>query len=85
MRHTLLVIICLVITACGSDKDGPQGSVAAMCSLHQIQPVTVTYPDGQARKSSVYACSNGCGEFRFVNDESIRFNTCDYPAHIIDP
>lgn len=83
MKHAV-IIICFLVSACAPGKDEPQAEPVT-CKLHQLMPIQVTYPDGQVRKSSVYACSNGCGEFRSTDDESVRFNTCDYPAHVVPP
>ncbi len=85
MKHALFITIVIMLSACAPENKPGSQVEAVSCKLHTVFPVQATYPDGVSRKSSVYACSNGCGEYRYVNDESVRFNTCEFTPGVVQP
>ena len=71
-RFINILVFSLMLAACAKSDD----KAPVTCEM-QFSPETVTYPDGEARKSDVYRCSDGCVEYRFVNDPNVKFNTCE--------
>jgi hypothetical protein len=80
MRH-LLVLILLVLGACGKKHEPAQSTApAAPTCIADPGAEMIQYPDGITRKSIVVNCTYSSGEkciyASFVNDLAVTFTNC---------
>jgi len=75
--RTVLAVLLLSSIACAKNSE-------PVSCVQQAGAQQVAYPDGQARKSYVAHCSDGCQEFRAVETEGqsaaysqVSFNSCE--------
>ncbi len=69
----LVLGLFLLLGACAKDA-----SPVDITCKHDTSAYTVRWPDGIDRKSEVYACSDGCFQFKSLDGNNSQFKSCEF-------